>query len=85
MAKPSGSSLGSALGSIAVVVGILYLGLGFASAYKGQSQDGVEGLLFGGLALVAGCVILHRRGKARNKQTEPSPAEQSAPADQPRD
>src|SRR5215475_13735450 len=71
MQEPSGSSLGSALGSIAVVVGILYMGWGFAYLFQGQKVDGVDGLVFGGLALVAGCVILLRRGRAKSKQNEP--------------
>jgi hypothetical protein len=85
MHEPSGSSLGGVLGPIAVVVGILYLVLGFGAVLKGQSPDGVDGLLFGGLALVAGCVILYRRGRATSKQGEPRQVEQSAAATRPRD
>jgi hypothetical protein len=76
------SSFGSVLGRIAVVGGALWLGLGLASAWKGQGPDGVDGLLFGGLAFVAGCVILHRRARmAKSKQNESGPAEPDAPPD----
>ena len=81
MKEPSGSSLGEGLGVIAVAVGILALGWGFVRAYQGDSVDGVDGFVFGGLAFVAGCVILVRRGRAKNKRGESSEAEQSAAAD----
>jgi hypothetical protein len=70
MQEPSGSSLGHTLGTLAVVVGILFLGVGAVYTLKGQSLEGIDGLLFGGLALVAGCVILHRRGKAKSGSGE---------------
>jgi hypothetical protein len=68
MHEPSDSSLGAALGAIAVLGGLLYAGLGFVYLWQGQRSEGVEGLLFGGLALVAGCVILFRRGRASRRQ-----------------
>ena len=70
MQEPSGSSLGHTLGTLAVVVGILFLGGGAVCALNGQRMEGIDGLLFGGLALVAGCVILHRRVKAKSKPGE---------------
>jgi hypothetical protein len=77
------SSLGGLLGGIAVVVGILFLGLGFVSARTGQGTDAVDGFLFGGLAFVAGCVILHRRArKARSKENESGHAEPDAAPDE---
>jgi hypothetical protein len=63
MHEPRDSWLGSLLGWLAVAAGILFLGLGFAYAWKGQGPDGVDGFLFGGLAFVAGCVILYRRAR----------------------
>jgi hypothetical protein len=79
MHEPTGSSLGNALGSFAVMIGILYFGWGLFNALRGEMLDGVDGLVFGGLALVAGCVILLRRGGAKSKLSESSPAEQSSP------
>jgi hypothetical protein len=70
MQESSGSSLGKGLGTLAVVVGILFLCAGAVYALRGQSLEGIDGLLFGGFALVAGCVILHRRGKAKSKPGE---------------
>jgi hypothetical protein len=71
MHEPRDSSLGRALGGIAVAGGVVWLGLGFAAAWKGRGPDGVDGLLFGGLALVAGCVILWRRARVvESKQDE---------------
>jgi hypothetical protein len=43
--------------------------------------DAVDGFVFGGLSLVAGCVILVRRGSAKNKRGESGEAEQSAATD----
>jgi hypothetical protein len=63
------SSLGSFIGWIAVLGGSVWLALGIASIWKGQGTDGVDGLVFGGLAFVAGCVILYRRSRIlKNKQ-----------------
>ena len=63
------SSLGSIIGGVAVLGGALWLGLGIASLWEGQGPDGVDGLVFGGLAFVAGCVILYRRSRIlKNKQ-----------------
>ena len=85
MHEPRDASPGSVLGWIAVAGGILWLGLGFASVWKGQGPDGVDGLVFGGLAFVAGCVILHGRARmARSKQNEPSGAEADAAPDRDR-
>jgi hypothetical protein len=85
MHEPRDSSLGSVLGWIAVGGGILWLGLGIASLLKGHRPDAVEGLLFGGLAFVAGSVILCRRARMTNsKQNESGSAESDAPVDQPR-
>jgi hypothetical protein len=79
MHEPRDSSLGTFLGSIAVLGGALWLGLGLASMWKGQGSEGVDGLLFGGLAFVAGCVILCRRTRtAKSKQNEPGPARSDA-------
>jgi hypothetical protein len=79
MHEPRDASLGTLLGWIAVLGGVLWLGFGFAYVWKGQGPDAVDGLLFGGLAFVAGCVILYRRAQtARSKQNEPSPAEPDA-------
>src|SRR5215813_3986631 len=85
MHEPSGSSLGTALGAIAVLVGMLYLVLGLFQVLRGNSLDGVDGLVYGGLAFVAGCVILVGRGRVRSKQGESGHAAPSAPADQPRE
>jgi hypothetical protein len=63
MHEPRDSSPGTFLGWIAVLGGILWLGLGLAYVWKGQAPDGVDGLVFGGLAFVAGCVILYRRAR----------------------
>ena len=69
-------SLGSFLGWIAVVGGILYLGMGIAYTWKGRGTDGIDGLIFGGLAFVAGCLILHRRNRInKSKETEPGQGE----------
>jgi hypothetical protein len=82
MQEPHDSSLGSVLGWVAVAGGILWLGLGFAAVWKGQGPDGVDGLLFGGLAFVAGCVILYRRKQmARSEQNESGQAEPEAEPD----
>jgi hypothetical protein len=78
MHEPSGSSLGTALGSIAVIVGLLYLGLGLMHVLQRNSLDGVDGLVYGGLAFVAGCVILVGRGRA--KRTQGSEAKRSQDA-----
>jgi hypothetical protein len=66
MHEPRDSSLGSVVGGIAVVGGVLCFALGLAYAWKGQGPDGVDGLLFGGLAFVAGCVILRRQARVAN-------------------
>lgn len=60
MPEPSGQSVGLVLGGLAVGVGVVMLGTGFAYLVTGRRTDAMDGLLFGGLALVAGCVILHR-------------------------
>jgi hypothetical protein len=74
------------LGWTAVVGGLVYLGLGLASLWKGQGLDGFDGLLFGGLALAAGCVILLRRRRmASGKQTESANAERDATVDRQRE
>jgi len=85
MHEPSGSSLGNGLGSFAVMIGILYFGWGLFNALHGEMLDGIDGLVFGGLALLAGCVILVRRGWEAGKQSEPGQGELSAPAEQPRE
>src|SRR5262249_15169188 len=85
MHEPSDSSLGTALGSLAVLGGLLYLVLGLFQVLRGNSLDGVDGLVYGGLAFVAGCVILVGRGRARSKQGESDHAAPSAPGDQPRE
>lgn len=83
MHEPSGSSLGQALGSFALMIGILYFGWGLFNALRGEMLDGIDGLVFGGLALVAGCVILIRR--SRDKNNEPGQSEPSAPRERPRE
>ena len=85
MKEPSGSSLGEGLGVIAVAVGILVLGWGFVRAFQGDSVDGVDGFVFGGLAFVAGCVILVRRGRSKSQRGESDDAATSEPADAPRE
>ena len=85
MQEPSGSSLGEGLGVIAVAIGILALGSGFVGAFQGASVDAVDGFVFGGLSFVAGCVILVRRGRAKNKRGEQSDAATSEPTDAPRE
>jgi hypothetical protein len=70
------SSLGNFIGVVAVLGGAVWLGLGIASMWKGQGTDGVDGLVFGGLAFVAGCVILYSRARmAKSKQNVPGHAE----------
>jgi len=59
MREPSGRSLGTLLGWSAIVIGVLFLALGFA----GNGTEAIDGILIGGLALLAGCVILNRRGR----------------------
>jgi hypothetical protein len=82
MPKPPDSSLGSVLGSIALLGGVLWMGLGFASLWTGQAPDGVDGLVFGGLAFVAGCVILYRQARmVKGEQNESGPAESDAASD----
>jgi hypothetical protein len=82
MHEPRDASLGVLLGWIAVLGGGLWSGFGFLYVWKGQSSDGIEGLLFGGLALVAGCVILYRRARrARSKQNESGQPEPDASPD----
>jgi hypothetical protein len=76
MHEPSGSSLGNGLGSFAVMIGILYFGWGLFNALRGEMLDGIDGLVFGGLALLAGCVILIRRGRECSQSEPPAPAEQ---------
>lgn len=76
MREPSGQSLGMLLGWCAVATGIFYLGLGFANLFGGQKHEMVDGLLMGGLALAAGCVILDRRRRmARSNEGEPGRTE----------
>ena len=76
MQEPRDASLGALLGWIAVLGGLVWLGLGFAAVWKGQAPDGVDGLVFGGLAFVAGSVILYGRARAaRSKQNQASPTE----------
>jgi hypothetical protein len=77
MHEPRDSSLGGVLGVVAVVGGLLWLAMGFAEVWKGQGPDGVDGLVFGGLAFVAGCVILHRR--ARTAGSEPDESDRAEP------
>jgi hypothetical protein len=77
MHEPRDSSFGGVLGGVAVVGGLLWLGLGFAEVWKGRGPDGVDGLVFGGLAFVAGCVILHRR--ARTAGSKPSESDHAEP------
>jgi hypothetical protein len=72
MQEPRDSSLGGALGVLAVVGGILWFGLGLATVWKGQGPDGVDGLVFGGLAVVSGCVILQRRAQAARHKRDGS-------------
>jgi hypothetical protein len=82
MSESRNSSPGRVLGGIAVVVGLLFLGLGVASFWKGQRSEGVEGLVFGGLAFVAGCVILYGQSRrARSKQDESGDTEADAAPD----
>ena len=85
MHEPSGSSLGNGLGSFAVMIGILYFGWGLFNALRGEMLDGIDGLIFGGLALLAGSVILIRRGREASKQSESGQSEPSAPAEQSRE
>jgi hypothetical protein len=86
MPEPSGSSLGRFLGWLAVAVGIVYLGFGFGALWKGQQMEAIDGLIFGGLAFLAGCVILYRRGRmARSKENRPGPGESGAAAEKPDD
>ena len=77
MHEPRDSSLGSVLGGVATVGGLRWLGLGFANVWKGQGPDGIDGLVFGGLAFVAGCVILHRR--ARTARSKPNGSDRTEP------
>jgi hypothetical protein len=85
MHEPSGRSFGMGLGRFAVVIGVLFLGLGFAALFAGQRMEGVDCLVLGGLSLLAGCAILYRRRReARGKEAAPGPAESVPPADQPR-
>lgn len=65
-------SLGRILGWISVSVGVVYLGLGLANVWRGQEPEGIDGLLFGGIAFIAGCVILHRRRRATDDQPQDS-------------
>jgi hypothetical protein len=79
MPESRDSSLGGGLGWLAVLFGILFLVLGFAYSRGGQSPDGFDGMLLGGLALVSGCVILSQRNRqARNKK-----GDSGAPAEAP--
>lgn len=76
MIIPPDSMLGRFIGWIAVAIGILYVGLGFAYVLKKQGREAFDGLLVGGLAFAAGCVILHRReALAMNKQHDTGDAE----------
>ena len=71
MHEPRDASLGTFLGWMAVLGGVVWVGFGFACVWQGQVPDGVDGLVFGGLAFVAGCVILYRRARmAQGKQNE---------------
>lgn len=71
MNEPRDTSLGNALGWLAVLVGMISGGLGLIYTWQGQGPDGIDGLIFGGLALAAGCVILYRRKRmARSEQNE---------------
>jgi hypothetical protein len=76
MPEPHHASFGVLLGLIAVLGGVLWLGFGFDYVRRGLSPDGVDGLVFGGLAFFTGCVILYRRARtARSNQNEPDQAE----------
>jgi hypothetical protein len=78
MHEPQASS-GSAIGWIAVMLGILGLGLGFGYVWQGQGSEGVGGFVFGGVAFIAGCVILQRHAQmVRNKQAGPGRVEPDA-------
>ncbi len=85
MHEPRDASLGSALGWLAAGIGVLFVGMGLYYVSQGQGSDAVEGFIFGGLAFVAGCVILYHRRKRMPKSTqdEPGPAEQGATAERP--
>ena len=57
------------------VLGVLYFGYGLAVAFSGDGgTDALDGILFGGLLLVVGCVILQQRRRdtqRRNVSNEP--------------
>lgn len=66
---------------IAALGGMLYVGMGFAHLLQGRRMEGVEGLLCGGLALVAGCVILYRRGRGKTRPGASSDPEECPPTE----
>lgn len=74
MDQPSGRPLGLLLGRLAVGGGMLFLGVGVACFLTGHPSEGVEGVVFGGLSLVAGAVILHRRRRPPDTDADQSPA-----------
>ena len=84
MHEPRDASLGSALGWLAVGIGVLFLGMGLYHVSLGQGSEAVEGFVFGGLAFVAGCVILYyRRKRMPGNQAEPGHGEEGAAAERP--
>ena len=66
MQETSGASLGNAIGWLALFCGVALVGLGLAYLFRGEKVEGVDGLLFGGLAFIAGYVIIIRRRKVKS-------------------
>jgi hypothetical protein len=68
MSEPTGRSVGVLLGWGVVAAGTILVGLGIVALTRGERPEAVESLLFGGLALVAGLVILSRRKGGGDKE-----------------
>ena len=64
MGEPADRSFGRILGWLCILLGACYVGFGILSGISRWSLNAFDALLLGGIALVAGCVILYRRRSA---------------------
>jgi hypothetical protein len=61
------------IGWFCALAGCAYFGVGLAALWTGRRFEATDGLLFGGLALVAGCVVLHRRARRAQELRDEEP------------
>jgi threonine/homoserine/homoserine lactone efflux protein len=72
MRERAGKLLGSLLlGWFCALAGCVYLGGGLASLLRGRRIEATDGILMGGLALVAGCAVLRQRRRRTAGRGEP--------------